>query len=79
MTFERASKAFNKQYPKRQIMSAADLDNKNFVVVAQEDPRDSDFADPIFLINKLTGEASQIQDISNMRNISEAFKMRKIV
>ena len=80
MTFKKASESFSKQYPKRKIMNAADLDIDRYVVVAQEDPSKEDFGDPIFFINKKNGKAEQMKSVNipEMKIIKEAFSSRRI-
>jgi len=79
MTFEQATKAFNKKYPKKHIMSAADLDSNSYVVNAQENVNEVDNADPTFYINKKTGAVTQISStLDEITKIEEAFEKRKI-
>lgn len=79
MTFEQATKAFNKKYPKKHIMSAADLDSNNYVVNAQENVNEIDNSDPTFYINKKTGAVTQISStLDEIIKIDEAFEKRKI-
>lgn len=79
MQFAQAEKAFHKKYPKRVIMGAADLDDKRYVVIAQENPKEPDWADPTFTIDKRTGKVFQISgDLDEIDRINEAFDKRKI-
>lgn len=79
MTFEQAAKAFNKKYPKRHIMHAADLDNNRFIVHAQENTKEEDNADPLFYIDKKSGKITQIgSTIEEIDKMNEAFEKRKI-
>lgn len=79
MTFSQAEKAFKKQYPKRTIMSAADVDRNRYAVLAQEDPNKEDWADPTFFIDKNTGKVSRVNStLDEIMLLNDAFEHRKI-
>lgn len=71
-------KSFYKKYPKRTITSAIDYDQKWYLFLAVENPKEIDYDCPIFAVNKQNGEVRSYSPMDELEKYTNAVRRRSI-
>lgn len=78
LTINEAIKAFNKEYKDLVVTKAADFNKDCFLVNAVEDPNETYYNDPFYLIGKKDGFVYRFHHSENMNTFIDAINNREI-
>ena len=74
---EKCKERFKKAYPKLTITDTLDLDQASYVFTAVENPKHSDYSDPFYKIDKITGKISPYSPINDLDRYVNAKQRQK--
>ena len=78
ITLKDAIKALDKKWPGLTVVDAIDYDEKYYVLTAVENPKEVDYNDPYYAVDKKTGDVYSFDPTSDLPKFARASYEKKL-